>query len=412
MYIPYDFLYQKINIKILKDFFYKKKIEQNCAYIEKNKKKVLKKIKNKEILKVLFYVYDCSKWKCDEIYKLMIKDSRFEPLIVVSKNSVTKQDNPSFQTKDEILKTCDFFKNKNYYFELAYDFTKNKHIPLKKYEPDIIIYQHPWYVETSQGPVVTSKFALSAYIPYDIPTTTQDLECNLRFHQYVQNYYVINEDLSNDYSKKMQNKGGNLKVYGAPSLDLIKENKGKYVIYAPHWSVNHDKTIGYSTFLKNGQFILDYAKNNTQFNWVFKPHPLFKKALIDNNFMNEIEIEDYFQEWGKIGEVCLDGNYYEIFNDSKLMITDCSTFLIEYLLTGNPLINIVSNKAVGFNLLAKEAIKHHYKPQNNQELKEKLDMLLKENNDYLAQDRLKYLSQFNKNVSENIIQDLIKQIYT
>ena len=38
MFIPYNFLYQKTIFKPLKDFFYKKKIEQNCAYIEKTRK--------------------------------------------------------------------------------------------------------------------------------------------------------------------------------------------------------------------------------------------------------------------------------------------------------------------------------------------------------------------------------------
>ena len=344
MYINYNYL---LKFNIFHDFFYRKKIEQNCAYIEKNKKKVLKKLKNKTVLKVVFYVYDSCKWKCQAVYEQMALNPKFEPLIVVTKNAACNLDNPSYQTKEEILETFNFFKSKGMNVELGYDFTKNKHIPFEKFNPDIIIYQHPWYVETSQGPVVCSKFALTCYIPYDIPTTTLETEYNLRFYQYVENFYVFNQQLKDFYAPKMFNKGRNLKAVGSPSIELIKEQKNekKYVIYAPHWTINHKNTIAYSTFKENGKFILEYAKKHSEYNWVFKPHPMLKKAILDNNFMNTKEVEKYYSDWDKIGKVSYDGDYYDLFNDSKLMITDCSTFLIEYLVTGNPLIRLVSSNA-------------------------------------------------------------------
>ena len=124
MYIPYDFLYQKTKIKFLKDFFYRKKIKQNCAYIAKNKKKVLKNLKNKKTLKVVFYVYDSCKWKCQTIYDEMLKNHKFEPLIVVTKNAAKNLDNPSYQTKEDIFETYNFFKNKKMNVELAYNLEK------------------------------------------------------------------------------------------------------------------------------------------------------------------------------------------------------------------------------------------------------------------------------------------------
>ena len=122
MYIPYDYLYQKTKIKPLKDFFYHKKIEQNCAYISKNKKRVLERLKNKEVLKVVFYVYDSCKWKCQTIYDEMVNNSRFEPLVVVTRNSAKNLDNPSYQSQEEVMETFEFFKNRGMNVELGYDF--------------------------------------------------------------------------------------------------------------------------------------------------------------------------------------------------------------------------------------------------------------------------------------------------
>ena len=412
MYIPYDFLFKKVKIKKIKDFFYRKKIEQNCNFIAKNKKKVLKKLKNKKVLKVAFYVYDSCKWKCQTIYDEMVKNTRFEPVVIVTKNAAKNLDNPSYQSKEEILETYNFFKNKKMNVELAYDFENGKYIPFERFAPDIIIYQHPWYVETSQGPVVCSKFALTAYVPYDIATTTLPLEYNLRFYQYIQNYYVINDKLKDFYSPLMDNKGKNLKAVGAPTLDVIKniDSDKKYIIYAPHWTINHEKTIAYSTFKENGRFILEYAQKHPEFNWVFKPHPMLKKAIIDNNFMSIEETEKYYSDWENLGKTCFNGDYFDLFNNSKLMITDCCTFLMEYFATGKPLIRLVSPNSGEFNIITKNIIKHFYNVENLSELEKTLQTILIEENDELKIEREKASSQYTQNATKNIIQDLLNQI--
>ena len=244
----------------------------------------------------------------------------------------------------------------------------------------------------------------------DIPTTTLETEYNLRFYQYVENFYVINEQLKDFYASKMYNKGINLKAVGAPSLENLKEYSDEnYVIYAPHWTIDHEKTIAYSSFKENGMFMLEYAKKHPEFNWVFKPHPLLKKALVDNNFMTKQEVEEYYSSWEKLGKACYSGNYFEIFNNSKLMITDCSTFLIEFLLTGKPLINIISEEASEFNIIAKEVIKHLYKAENIQELEKHLNNILVYNQDELKQERVKASRLFRQDTTKNILNDLLKQ---
>lgn len=402
MYINYNKL---LNYGLFKSFFYKQKIKQNLAYIKNNKVKVLERLRRQKHYKVIFYVYDCSKWKCQSLYELMEKSEEFSPLIVVTKNTATNLDNPSYQTKEDILKTYNFFKTRNMNTELGYDFESNKHIPFEKFNPDIIIYQHPWYVETSQGPVVCSKFALTAYVPYDIATTNLATDYNLRFHNYVENFFVFNEDFKEYYAPRMDNKGENLKVTGTPSLDYFINNPPKkeknYVIYAPHWTVNHKGTIAYSTFTETGEFMLDYAKKNPQFNWLFKPHPMLKKALIDNKIMSSEEVETYYSSWENS---CFDGGYYKYFNDSQLMITDCSTFLAEYAVTKKPLIRLVSKDMPEFNTTTENIVKTYYNAENLEELEKYLNMILKEQQDPMKNIR-SGLNQ--ENAAEKIINSLL-----
>lgn len=377
------------------------KIERNRAYIKQNKVKVLERLRKQNHFKVVFYVYDCSKWKCQSLYELMESMKEFSPLIVVTKNAAENLDNPSYQSKKEILETFEFFKKKNMNVELGYDFENNKHIPFKEFAPDIIIYQHPWYVETSQGPVVCSEFALTAYVPYDIATTNLESDYNLRFHNYVENFFVFNERFKEYYTPRMINKGENLVVTGSPSLDYFinnpPKNEKQYVIYAPHWTVNHKNTIAYSTFAETGKFMLEYAKKNPEFNWLFKPHPMLKKALIDNGIMSPKEVENYYNSWK---EACYDGDYLKYFNDSQLMITDCSTFLLEYAATQKPLIRLVSQDMPEFNTTTEEVVKTYYNAENIKELETYLDMILKEKRDPSKGRRKKYNQSF---AAQNII---------
>lgn len=376
------------------------KIERNRAYIRQNKIKVLERLRNQNHYKVVFYVYDCSKWKCQSLYELMDSMNEFSPLIVVTKNAAENLDNPSYQTKEEILETFEFFKNKGMNVKLGYDFENNRHIPFKEFAPDIIIYQHPWYVETSQGPVVCSEFALTAYVPYDIATTNLESDYNLRFHNYVENFFVFNDKFKEYYAPRMINMGENLIVTGSPSLDYFinnpPKNEKQYVIYAPHWTVNHSHTIAYSTFTETGLFMLDYAKHNPQFNWLFKPHPMLKKALIDNNIMTKEEVENYYNSWQ---EACYDGDYLKYFNDSQLMITDCSTFLLEYAATQKPLVRLVSEDMPEFNSTTEEVVKSYYNVSTLEELKQFLDMILKQHKDPLKEIRKSFI---NENAAEKI----------
>ncbi len=408
---------------LIRQWGYDNKVKQNLKYINNNKKRVIKKLKKdikKRRLNVVFYVYDHTKWKCQSLYELMEKSKDFKPCIFVTKNCA-KKENFNFQTNNDLKKVFNFFKLKNMRVFLAYDTYKEKFIPFKNMplKPDIIFYQHPWYVQESQGPVVCSKFALTCYVPYFIATSISQTEYCLRFHQYVQNHYVLNELVKNFYSKNTPNKGVNIKSVGHPMLDFFYLNKNKtfanenYVIYAPHWSVDNKNVLFWGTFLWCGQFILNYAKKHPEINWVFKPHPCLKGYLKNNNYLTKEEIEQYWQAWAKVGTICENGNYLDIFMQSKAMITDCGSFETEYLLTKKPLIHLKSAGAMPFNPSVEKIVQTYYNVQNIDELKETLDRVVIENIDDKKQERIEIIRKLNYEnnfAAQNIIDDLLKTL--
>ena len=394
-----------------KDFFYNLKVKQNLNYIKNNQRKVIKKLKNKSLFNVIFYVYDESKWKSQSVYDYMLKDARFNPKIIVTKNCAP-EGNANEQTVEDIKKCYKFFKSKGMNVEFGYDIEKNEFIPFEKFNPDLIFYSHPWYVYKTQGPVMCSKFALTYYIPYFIPASEQWIDYGLRFHKYVHRHYVVTELIKEFFSKHTS--GENLKVVGHPILDLYNntpDKEKKYIIYSPHWTVSGNN-LRFGTFDWSGKQILEFAKKHPELNWVFRPHPLFYKFILTSGYMEKAELNKYYQDWREIGIISEGGDYLELFKESYAMITDCGSFLTEYFVTENPLIHLISEKFFG-NVTVKKIDETYYCANNPEELNNYLKDVIIGKNDYKKEARLELLKELNlknSNSAERIIRDILEEI--
>lgn len=389
--------------------------------VEKNSKKLLEKLRKKaktQKLKVCFTLHQASKWKCETLYRLFEKDEHFDPYIIVT---IPKTENPDYPSlrQEHFEQTIKFFKDRNYRTICGYDWEKKRYVPFKEFKPDIIIYQQPWNVENSQDPLVVSKYALVCYIPYFIANAGNEIEYGLDFHLNLHAHYILNSEIKEFYSSKMTNKGVNLRIAGHPQLDYFYLNRNtidsaekKYVIYAPHWSINMPLE-NYATFLWNGRHILEFAKSHPEIKWVFKPHPILKCRLKNQGIMTDNEIQSYWEEWAKIGIVYETGDYMEFFKNSYAMITDCGSFLTEFFLTKQPVIHLVSKSAIPYNPSAEKIVKTYYQAHNINELDNFLNTVIIDKNDYLKDKRLKTLGEMKLDTcyaAENIINDIKKEL--
>ncbi len=425
MFIPYEKIGQTLKLffpkysKEIWEYCYEKKIEKNCKFIENNSKNVIKKLKKQygsKPIRVAFWCNEKTKWKCQSLYDLMLESSAFHPFIIASKNNAGPN-TTSPMTAENVKDTYKFFSEKGLETYYGYDIEKEEFIPIKNFSPDIIFYQQPWNIPTIQGPVVASKFALTYYVPYFIANVSTFIEYGLRFHQYIYKHYILNNAILKFYSPEMRNEGQNLCVVGHPQLDYFyltnhKEKEKKYVIYAPHWSINNPQE-GYATFEWNGQYILDFAKKHPEIKWIFKPHPALKRRLETQKIMTTKEIEMYWNEWEKIGLKYESGDYLDLFAESYAMITDCGSFLTEYFLTEQPLIHLISEKCVGYNPSASAVIENYYKAHNIEELEILLNNIVLNKNDSMKENRIKSIESLGfKNVyaGKNILDDIKKDL--
>ena len=391
-------------------------LEEENKIIKNNYKKVLKKLqnkyKNKEKIKVGFLVSERQKWNCQSIYDKMIKSKEFEPIVLLtSLNGLNKK-----EKNKELKLNADFFDKLNIKYNLVYRNSKY----LKINDIDILFYQQPWEVSFIQDTISTSKNSLTFYIPYSIIQydTPQELSSGIMIKE-CKNFLInifkittITKTYGDNVLKKISNKIEYIST-GHPKLDVYyndnKKYENKYIIYAPHHSFSG---LGFATFQWNGKFILDFAKQYKELNWIFKPHPNFKRAIINANIMTEKEVDNYFKEWEKIGQVYNSGNYFDLFKNSKCLITDCGSFLVEYFPTKKPVIFLNSGTERN-KTLTQDIVKTYYDSKNIEELKKNLNDVVLNNNDYMKEKRLNLLEKnkdiFNQDASQNII-NYIKDI--
>ena len=275
----------------------------------------------------------------------------FEPLVVLS---ATRDEFDFFgdRIKEKLLDDKRYYTAHGCRCVMNFDFVANRPSPLAKYEPDIVFYQDPRPFFFLFSVRITAGSALCCDVPYAIRTLGgTNLQSFPEYHQLMFLQFPPTDAQSRFYRNLLPEWkwAGTSYAIGHPILDqylkpVSDAEFAGYVIYAPHFSfplANVRRPVTLSSFLHNGRHILEYAKRHPEFKWVFKPHPLLYKELITSGVWTREAVDAYYAAWGEIGRICTDGDYIHLFQNAKALITDCGSFLVEFPITGKPLIRLV-----------------------------------------------------------------------
>lgn len=365
--------------------------------VRKNYKNVLKTLKTKQKLRILFICEQNQKWCYTNLYKALEKLDNFEvlpvlllPVIQSGENIFTQEENKKFFDKLNINSLDGF------------DYKTNENIDIKLLNPDIVFYQQPWYLNNKNHPKYVSFYALTIMAPYGYTTlnekawgtnNTKEVYRSLWLFLAESPYHI-------KFYKKAAKMKNNLVALGSLKLDEYKKPARntaatkKTIIYAPHHSLGNDG-LKMATFDKNYKLFLDFAKNNPQYNFIFKPHPMLKNAVVVHNLMNEEEYENYIKEWENLpnSEVYQDGEYFEIFKTSDVLITDCSSFLAEYFPSKKPIVFINRKDRAPFDKFGEKIKKGFCVVDDFSQIEPVLRDILDKNNDPLYKTREKILKK-------------------
>lgn len=371
-------------------------------------------IRHKRKIKVLFPIWDLSKWKTENLYLEMQAHPRFEPLIVAYRNN-------SYKSNDDRIKIYEYCKSK------GYNCIKSdvKYVDLfKTFKPDIIFEQSPG---TPRHEFRHNLRALFCYVSYCFRQTLEEWSYKRPYLANCWQIYYENKDLCLQYKEISKHDINNFLYTGLPIQDeLLKSNfnenpwiksdkffERKKIIYAPHHSILNDDPLKIGTFLIFYDNILKLAeKYSDKIQWAFKPHPVLYPKLC--KIWGKDATDAYYLKWNNLewGQVERD-RYISLFQYSDAMIHDCASFAVEFLYIDKPVMYLSNenHKLLKLNNLFDKALNTHIFGYDIKDI-EHFILSVISGDDTMKEKRKKFKSEnlvppFNRTASQNIIDSIL-----
>ena len=201
------------------------------------------------------------------------------------------------------------------------------------------------------------KICRVCFVPYAPPLT---LETELTFNShFIRNVSLIfaEKKWSYDYLiKKLAPtvRAGDQKVFdiGYPKYDLNREElagespvwprerqAGRVrIMWTPRWTM--DPMLCASSFFRYKDDFLRLAEERGDIDLVFRPHPLALRNYVEKGYITQEDLDDYICRLTSLENAALDqrNTYYDTFWSSDILISDMSSMLEDYLMTGKPII--------------------------------------------------------------------------
>ena len=390
-------------------------------------RKTLKRLERKNIINCVFFVSDIADWKCDNVYKLMSVNKRFNTHVLIT---------PACNYENELVilkqhQCIEFFRSHQYNFIVAFDEDSKTYLDVKKdLSPDIIIYTSP-YKSTADKRYYISAFsdALGIYIPYGFTNNKNlDYQYNLLLHNMVWRYYVESENHLYYFKHASRCKGRSGVVTGYPAIENLisphkkislkswkcDNNAKKRIIWAPHHTIETKGIVVYSCFLVYAEFMVQMAqKYKDVVQIAFKPHPLLKTKLY--NVWGKDRTDNYYQMWEEMPNTFLcEGDYVDLFLSSDAMIHDSGSFITEYLYVNKPVMRTINDIPLDsmYNSFTLKCLDQYYLARNEQEIEHFIQNVINDE-DPLKEKRSNFVNEVlmpKKSPSQSIIDDILDSI--
>ncbi|SCG81923.1 hypothetical protein DW1_0303 [Proteiniborus sp. DW1] len=263
-------------------------------------------------------------------------------------------------------------------------------------KPDIVFYQSP-YDELRPKEFSSREIYRKtriAYIPYALEIGGGDLNYRLQFNLFLHNnawmIFARSKRHKEMYRKYSSNKGKNVVVTGHPKIDAIyklkdfnvdremaKMVKGRKVfIWNPHFSIGSDPLSNWSTFNIWKDIILDIFEKRQNCFLIIRPHPLLLERLDKECEESIPKVKEFKDRISKMGNVYIDRNfdYRHSFAISDALLSDASSFLLEYLATYKPIMYLPNKNGPSLNEDG-DIVEYYYKAYERKDIEEYVDMV-------------------------------------
>lgn len=339
-------------------------------------------LENKGKIKVDFFIQFSQGWtSLESVWKAFCEDERFVPRLVQIPYI-------HYQAKE-------FNEIRDYLISLKLPF-----IPWYFYDfdtgiPEVVFYQSPYDTTRPLEFHLDSLYKKTriVYIPYGLEIGGGKLNCDRQFNLFMQNNAWMTCARSARHKimyKKYCNRGDeNVIITGHPKLDAIynlnkftvddhmaKITEGKRVfLWNPHFII--DINENWSTFNKFKDVMLDIFEKRKDAFLIIRPHPL----LLENIAMESEEkipgVTRFKNRISNMANVYFDTtfDYRHAFALSDALLSDTSSFLLEYLPTKKPIIYLRNSEGPGLNDDG-DIVDYYYVVNSEEDIEKYVDMVI------------------------------------
>lgn len=271
-------------------------------------------------------------------------------------------------------------------------------INLKEYDLDYLFYPRPYdhYLPKPLRSSVTFKYTKCCYIPYGLSGSDVFNDGNIynKFFDYMAVTFMDSE-YAKDLMKKCYRLSEllgirDIEYLGYPALSKYLEyplhSEKMCVTWTPRWST--DRVIGGSNFIKYSDDFLELT-GRIHRKFIFRPHPLMFDELVAKGTITEEYKNNYLRmleersvQYDTVSPID------EIFKNTEVLITDYSSIIPHFLLTGRPI--IYCEGGIDFNPVFSEMSKYIYVTRRWNEVEQCLENILNGNDEKLD-DRMRYI---------------------
>lgn len=387
--------------------------------------RVEKRLRGQSKIKVCFFLIHSNVWKFDELFRIMLTDDKFEPMVVICPY-MPYGENTMLST---MTQAKEFIQEKGYPYILTYDQKGGEWLDVRReVKPDIVFFTNPYRGLTKEEYYIFNfPDSLTCYVPYSSMICSTPIQFNKPLQNYVWKFFIENDIAHKIAYNESPSKGKNCIATGFPSLDCIlkkgylpknvwKNSQPIKIIWAPHHTIEttSDAIISFSSFLYYSELMLELAnKYRDKVQFAFKPHPILYSKL--ELLWGKKKTDDYYNRWASMSNSQFEnGEYIDLFMSSDALIFDSVSFINEYLYTRKPsLFTDKSDITAQLNEFGLKAFDCHLKAHNESDIDNFIMSLINNEKDPMFQKKEEYYTKYllpknNMSASQNIF-EYIKQ---
>jgi len=349
-----------------------------------------------EELQVGFLLVDAAVWKFEKVYRDLESSKEFDPIIWIWSNRL--KDSAKIQ---DCIKLC---QTKGYAFLNVSEIDEQEAI--RHYKMLSFLFFSTPYSWASPSFIFQTRRKerpFHCYVPYalNVSDLTQQQYGEWFFQNLDINFHpsALHKKIHEDEGKwpwVNEIVSGYPGIEGFHSKKVSGDNGNMLMIYAPHHTISNENNfnLSYATFEQFGEFMLELMlETKEQIDWVFKPHPLLFSKLLNHPDWGEDKAKAYFGCWEENASF-EDGDYTELFRNSKGMIHDSGSFLAEFLATGQPVMYLLDkeNRKPRLNDFGFLCLERCYIGRSQEEIRQFVQEVIQEGKDIMKEERMNFIN--------------------